>query len=71
MRDWEAADLQINGGNIHVNASDDGLNAAGGNDGSGSSSTGGWGQGGWGGGMSSSTGHADDLWWLSGCQSGG
>ena len=50
----EATDLQINGGNIHVNASDDGLNAAGGNDSSGNN--GGWGGGGWGGGMSSSTG---------------
>jgi len=47
----EASDIQIKDGTIHVVASDDGFNAAGGNDSSGNIN-----QGGWGGGFSSSTG---------------
>ncbi len=52
----EGVTMNINSGTIHMVASDDGYNAAGGNDGSGNTSPGGWGGGGFGGSMSSSTG---------------
>lgn len=51
----EGVTINMNSGTIHITASDDGYNAAGGNDGSGNTSPGGWG-GGFGGGMSSSSG---------------